>query len=447
MMFEWFVDFCVFVFFFVDDWQDDGSYVFGVLEYDFVVCCVMLIVLFVVVIVLLCIYVVVMVYNDLKVCEVVVSDVMMCMVCVVEEYVFKVFDLSEMFDVCIVDFVQDMDDVIVCSREFDIYEVLNMIGGGYLQVVVVLIFGVSGMLFVNSFYYLVLYVLIVNCDDFVGICDGKVIEYILWLMMGLFKFENIFVFNMGVVWCYSDGLFVGMVLIVLKLLYFNVFYCDLFGGVSMLMMMVFVCLDGVVIVLYLLLLLFVYIDCLIMFGNVCNDLCVGVVCVCYDGVSSEIVVYCQVGSYFVYVSCVYCMLVIWYEWYEYLSVLFFLMFVLLVVLWFVIWLLFKWLKVEEEVWDCWQVEVLMWCLIELVYWQLCKMQVFGNFVGSVVYDFNNLLMIILSNVQIVWWCGVQYFDKEFGVIECVLKNGQLFMCQLFGVVCKQLLYNEMIDVG
>ena len=94
-----------------------------------------------------------------------------------------------------------------------------------------------------------------------------------------------------------------------------------------------------------------------------------------------------------------------------------------IALWSVIWLSLKRLKAEEEAWDRWQAEASMRRSIESAYRQSRKMQALGNLVGSVAH-FNNLLMIISSNVQIARRRGVQHLDKELGAIERALKNGR-----------------------
>ncbi len=406
-----------------------------------------LIVLLVAAIVLPCIYVVVMAYNDLKAREAAASDVTMRTVRVAEEHALKVFDLSETLDARIVDLVQDMDDATVRSRESDIHEALNTIGGGYPQVAAVSIFGASGMLLANSLYYPAPYASIANRDDFAGIRDGKVIEHISRLMMGPLKLENIPVFNTGVARRHSDGSFAGMVSIALKSSYFNAFYRDLLGGASTPMTMALARSDGAVIASYPPPPSLAHTDRSITFGNARNDPRAGVVRVRHDGASSEIVAYRQVGSYPVYVSCAYRTSAIWHEWYEHLSVLFLSMFAPSVALWSVIWLSLKRLKAEEEAWDRWQAEASMRRSIESAYRQSRKMQALGNLVGSVAHDFNNLLMIISSNVQIARRRGVQHLDKELGAIERALKNGQSLTRQLLGVARKQPLHNETIDVG
>ncbi|MEB2505553.1 hybrid sensor histidine kinase/response regulator, partial [Burkholderia sp. BCCIQ07D] len=355
-----------------DDWQDDGSYASGAPEHDFAVRRVTLIVLLVAAIVLPCIYVAVMAYNDLKAREAAASDVTMRTVRVAEEHALKVFDLSETLDARIVDLVQDMDDAAVRSRESDIHEALNTIGGGYPQVAAVSIFGASGMLLANSLYYPAPYASIANRDDFAGIRDGKVIEHISRLMMGPLKLENIPVFNTGVARRHSDGSFAGMVSIALKSSYFNAFYRDLLGGASTPMTMALARSDGAVIASYPPPPSLAHTDRSVTFGNAHNDPRAGVVRVRHDGASSEIVAYRQVGSYPVFVTCAYRTSAIWHEWYEHLSVLFISMFAPSVALWSVIWLSLKRLKAEEEAWDRWQAEASMRRSIESAYRQSRK---------------------------------------------------------------------------
>lgn len=429
-----------------DDWQDDASYVSGAPEHDFAVRRVTLIVLLIAAIVLPCIYVGVMAYNDLNAREAAASDVTMRTVRVAEEHALKVFDLNETLDARIVDLVQNMDDAAVRRDESDIHDALNTIGGGYPQVAAVSIFGASGKLLANSLYYPAPYASIANRDDFVGIRDGKVIEHVSRLMPGPQRLADTPVFNTGVARRDSDGRFAGMVTIALKSSYFNAFYRNLLGGAQTPMTMALARTDGAVLASYPPTPAAAQSDPAMRFGGERRDARAGVVRVRHDA-DSEIVAYRQVGSYPVYVWCAYRTSAIWRAWYEHLSVLFLSMFAPSVALWCVIWLSLKRLKTEEAAWDRWQAEASMRRSIESAYRQSRKMQALGNLVGSVAHDFNKLLMIISSNVQIVRRRGVAHLDAELGAIERALKNGQSLTRQLLGVARKQPLHSEAIDVA
>lgn len=97
------------------------------------------------------------------------------------------------------------------------------------------------------------------------------------------------------------------------------------------------------------------------------------------------------------------------------------------------------------------VEIIVCVQVEYVLCQLQKIEVVGQFIGGIVYDFNNILMVIFGNVEYV-----MLFSEcvgEFGVmVSCVLDNVlkgvgcvvSLIQCLLVFVCC-QLLYSQVVN--
>jgi signal transduction histidine kinase/CheY-like chemotaxis protein len=404
-----------------------------------------LIALLVAAIILPCVYVAAMAYSDLRAREADATDLTLRTVRVAEEHALKVFDMNEALDARVVDLVQGLDDDGIRTRQADIHDKLRTMGGGYPQVAAVSIFGQDGTLLASSRFYPAPPFSIAQRDDFSGIRDGKVLEHISKDMVGQVAGEN--VFNTGVARRGADGAFGGVVSVALRPGYFSAFYHELLGGNDTPMTMSLTRADGAVLAHYpsapgqpVMIAPHTSFSDALAHGSRAGVVRTRSV---FDH-DNLIVAYRRVGAYPVYVSCGYRTSAIWAAWYRHLSVLILSMFTPSIVLWCVIWLSLRRLGAEEEAWERWQAEASMRRSIESAYRQSRKMEALGNLVGSV--DFNNLLMIVSANAQIVRRRGAPGLDRELSAIERALKSGQSLTRQLLGVARKQPLRNETLAV-
>ncbi|MCG5075515.1 hybrid sensor histidine kinase/response regulator [Paraburkholderia tagetis] len=439
-------------------------------SHDFTVRRRTLIALLLAAIVLPCVYVATMAWNDLRTREADATDATLRTVRVAEEHALKVFDMNDALDARIVDGVEDLDDDGIRANEVQIHEKLDAIGGGYPQVSAVSVFGRDGALLASSRYSPPPPISIATRDDFVGIRDGRMLDHVSRVMEGQVSGET--VFNTGIARHDAMGQFAGLVSVALRPSYFDKFYSELLGDDSP-MALGLVRSDGAI-------LAFepprgaraprasaslnatsaatphavgASAPAVITAGSpfavaLARGKEAGVVRMHSQLLGDNaIVAFRRVGSYPVYVTCLYRSSAIWSAWYRHLSVLIISMFTPSIALWCVIWLSLRRLAAEEEAWERWQAEAAMRRSIESAYRQSRKMEALGNLVGSVAHDFNNLLMIVSANVQIARRRGVTGFERELSAVERALKSGQSLTRQLLGVARKQPLRNETIPVG
>jgi signal transduction histidine kinase/CheY-like chemotaxis protein len=427
-------------------WHEDSSYP-AVPEPDFAVRRTTLIALLAAAIVLHCVYAATMAYSDFRARVAAATDVTIRTVRIADEHALKVFDLNETLDARVDDLVRGLNDNQIHTREADIHEKLQQIGGGYPQVASISIFGPDGMLLANSRYYPAPRASIVGREDFVGIRGGRILEHVSKTMTW-HAGNGVAVFNTGIARRNADGAFAGLVSVALRRSYFESFYRELLGKEGRALTIALMRTDGAVLA------SFpprpdeaaippAFVSALAANRN-SGVLRVGA---SPETGSGEILAYRRVGAYPVYVSCAYNGAVIWRDWCSRAVIFAASIFAPSIMLWIVLVLSLKRLAAEEEAWSRWQTEASMRRSIETAYRQSRKMEALGNLVGSVAHDFNNLLMIVATNVQIARRRGALVVDTELAAIERALKSGQSLTRQLLGVARKQPLRSETIDLA
>jgi signal transduction histidine kinase/CheY-like chemotaxis protein len=432
-----------------EDWQD-GSPVPAMPEPDFSVRRTTLIVLLAAAIVLPGVYAAAVAYSDFRARVASATDATVRTARIAEEHALKVFDLNETLDQRVDDLVRGLDDEAIRTREADIHNKLQTIGGGYPQVASVSIFGPAGALLANSRYYPAPHASIATRDDFVGIRGGRILEHVSKVMTW-HGGNGEAVFNTGIARRSANGAFAGLVSVALRRSYFESFYRELLGNERGAMTLMLARTDGAVLASY-------------PGGSgsavAPREVAAALANGCRSGVlrtagedgrreprGGRILAYRQVGAYPVYVSCAYSEAAIWTAWYKRALVSAASIFVPSIVLWFVLVLSLKRLAAEKQAWKRWQAEASMRRSIESAYRQSRKMEALGNLVGTVAHDFNNLLTIIATNVQIARRRDAAPLDRELSAIERALKSGQSLTRQLLGVARKQPLRSEVIDLS
>lgn len=427
-------------------WQEDSPYP-AVPEPDFAVRRLTLIALLAAAIVLPCAYAAAIAYADFRARIASTTDVTIRTVRIADEHALKVFDLNETLDARIDELVRGLDDTTIRAQEADIHRKLQRIGGGYPQVASISIFGPQGMLVANSRYYPAPHASIAGRDDFVGIHGGRIIEHVSKTMTW-HAGSGEAVFNTGIARRNPDGSFAGLVSVALRRSYFESFYRELLGAESRALTISLMRADGAVLASYPPR-THAMPDPPALTSALRESQRAGVLRVgsSPETGSGEILAFRRVGSYPLYVSCIYSGAAVWGDWYRRAAVSAASIFAPSVVLWLVLMFSLRRLSAEEQAWRHWQAEASMRRSIETAYRQSRKMEALGNLVGSVAHDFNNLLMIVATNVQIARRRGASNLQSELGAIERALKSGQSLTRQLLGVARKQPLRNETIDLA
>ncbi len=429
-------------------WQDDSP-AQGMPEPDFAVRRFTLIALLVAAIILPAVYAAVVAFSSYHAGVASATDATIRTVRIAEEHALKVFDLNETLDARVDDLVRGLDDDAIRTREADIHNKLQSIGGGYPQVASVSIFGPEGLLLANSRYYPAPRASIATRDDFVGIRGGHMLEHVSKGMVW-HAGSGEAVFNTGMARLRADGTFAGIVSVALRRSYFESFYRELLGNERGAMTMMLTRTDGAVLASYP-----PRPESSVVAPGLAAELASG----SRSGVlrlpgndakqsrQGRILAYRQVGSYPVYVSCTYSQPAIWAAWSRRALLFSASIFTPSIVLWFVLAFSLRRLAAEQQAWERWQAEASMRRSIETAYRQSRKMEALGNLVGTVAHDFNNLLTIIATNVQIARRRGASTLDRELSAIERALKSGQSLTRQLLGVARKQPLRSETIDLS
>ncbi|MCY0387972.1 response regulator [Robbsia sp. Bb-Pol-6] len=113
-------------------------------------------------------------------------------------------------------------------------------------------------------------------------------------------------------------------------------------------------------------------------------------------------------------------------------------------LWSVIaWSLHRLARGERD-WRELQAEVAVRKGVEEAYRQSLKMEALGRLVGNVAHEFNNLLMVVSANTQLVRFADAPKVAPQIAAIERAVRDGQSLTRQLLGVARKQPLRVEPI---
>ncbi|KPC49924.1 response regulator [Amantichitinum ursilacus] len=102
-------------------------------------------------------------------------------------------------------------------------------------------------------------------------------------------------------------------------------------------------------------------------------------------------------------------------------------------LWGVIMYSLRQLSREEEAWQRWLTEATARHAMEAAWRESRKMEALGKLMGSVSHDFNNLLMVVSANVQILRRRHLTEENRYVDAIERALQTGEALTRQLLTV--------------
>ncbi len=102
-------------------------------------------------------------------------------------------------------------------------------------------------------------------------------------------------------------------------------------------------------------------------------------------------------------------------------------------LWAVIVYSLRQLSREEDAWQRWLTEATARHAMEAAWRESRKMEALGKLMGSVSHDFNNLLMVVSANVQILRRRHLTEENRYIDAIERALQTGESLTRQLLTV--------------
>ena len=102
-------------------------------------------------------------------------------------------------------------------------------------------------------------------------------------------------------------------------------------------------------------------------------------------------------------------------------------------LWWVLVYSLKQLSREQEAWQSWLAEATARHAMEAAWRESRKMEALGKLMGSVSHDFNNLLMVVSANVQILRRRHLPDENRYIDAIERALQTGEALTRQLLTV--------------
>ncbi|CAM2141688.1 two-component system, cell cycle sensor histidine kinase and response regulator CckA [Pararobbsia alpina] len=113
----------------------------------------------------------------------------------------------------------------------------------------------------------------------------------------------------------------------------------------------------------------------------------------------------------------------------------------------IVWLVFyalRWVKADEGAWDRWRLGYERHVIADRQAAQEHRMEGFGNLAATIAHDFNNMLMVVSSNIDVAKKKHFFGIDLEVESIERAIGAGQAITRRLLGISGKQPLNRENI---
>ena len=116
----------------------------------------------------------------------------------------------------------------------------------------------------------------------------------------------------------------------------------------------------------------------------------------------------------------------------------------------VVWLIFyalRWIKADEGSWDRWRLGYERHVIADRQAAQEHRMEGFGNLAATIAHDFNNMLMVVSSNIDVAKKKHFFGIDLEVDSIERAIGAGQAITRRLLGISGKQPMNRENIALS
>src|SRR6202000_1017427 len=102
------------------------------------------------------------------------------------------------------------------------------------------------------------------------------------------------------------------------------------------------------------------------------------------------------------------------------------------------------LMAQERAWDHWHTEFSMHAASEQAVAQASRMEAFGNLAASIAHDFNNMLMVLSSNLDVARTKRYTDIGAEIASIGRAIDAGKSIPRRLLGISGKQPLNRDNI---
>jgi signal transduction histidine kinase/CheY-like chemotaxis protein len=370
---------------------------------------------------------------------------------VAEEQAVKVFDLNYQVSARLLDLLDDADDAAIRARQAPLHARLRALAGRYSQIAAIAIYGTDGALLATSRVYPAPARSIAQRSDFAAARERRPQPYFSQPAAGPLAASaapDTSVFDTSIGRSAGDGRFLGVVQIVLRSGYFSRFYSELTNHDTSLSLGL-LREDGHPLVRYpawpphaasaahtpL-------VDALHereLFGEVRMKSSV-------DGVE-RLLAFRRVGDYPVYVVSGCATGAIAAQWLRHFALLSAIALVPCASVWLLVFFSLRRLAAERLAWERWQGEVAMRLSAEASSRQLQRMGALSNLVANVAHDFNNMLMVVSSNMALARKKHCNGVDAEVSAVERAIAGAEALTRRLLSVARKQPLRQAPLDLA
>jgi len=365
---------------------------------------------------------------------------------VAQEHALKVVDLNAGLYGRIVDLLGDSDDSAVRSHAADIHERLLSMSGEVPQVSAISVLGENGDLLASSRFFPVPAVSVATRDDFKSARAQGPAPYFSSLPTRLGAQSDDFMMSLGR--SARDGRFLGVVSIAIKRTYFENFYHDLLGEDPSLEVGLYRR-DG---------------EMLVRYPSVKSNRAPPIkspfteamrdnqlygrleMRSTIDGVGN-IIAFRRVGDFPLYAATGFVTASVTVGWWQHIALISAIASGPSVAVWLMLLFALRRLRSEQKGWECWQAEVAMRRSIDATNLHSHRLGALGNLVATVAHDFNDLLLVVSSNMQLARTKGFQNVEAEVTAVERATKVAESLTTRLLSVARKQPLRQEPIDLS
>ncbi|OTP76261.1 PAS/PAC domain [Caballeronia sordidicola] len=366
---------------------------------------------------------------------------------VADEQALKVVDLNREMGARIVELLGEGDDMTLKDSEDVIHRQLETIGGAFAQVAAISVIGKNGALLASSKHYPVPSISIEDREDFVAARNIRPEPYFSLPVLSKISKTDVFTTNMGR--SSYDGTFLGIVSIALKREYFESFYNELANDDAAVTIALYRQEGGVLVQ---------YPDTKPTPLGTASDSALTTalqhnapfgqlqVVSSVDGLE-RVVAFRRVGDYPLYVASGYETQAITSQWRAHF------IFVLLLTalpcagIWLLVGFSLCRLEAEKKAWNSWQAEAIRREQAEASARQLQRMGALGNLVAGIAHEFNNLLMVVSTNVALATSKRFTHIEKEVRAVERAALGAEPLARRLMSVTRKQPLKLETVTLS
>ncbi|CAB3781992.1 hybrid sensor histidine kinase/response regulator [Pararobbsia alpina] len=363
---------------------------------------------------------------------------------VAQEHALKIIDMNAELQARIVEALDSRSGPDIARDQRRVYRWLSRLAGTYPQVSSLSVFDNSGMLLATSRVYPAPAVSIGKREDFQGAREVWPVDYFSVPMRG--SVSGLDIFTTSIARLDAQQAFLGVVSVALKRDYFVDFYRELTGSNKSINLSLYRR-DGALLVRYPRVALGTEqapVDPY--FAQALRDNTLVGQIVTGSGVDQpdRILAFRRVDDYPLYVSASVDAQSITDAWLSHMLVVIAMMVVPSGVICGLVLFVLRRLAAEEAAWDNWRAGFSMRVASEQAVAQASRMEGFGNLAASIAHDFNNMLMVLSSNLDVARTKRYTGIHTETASIARAIDAGQSITRRLLGIAGKQPLNRENI---